>query len=195
MQGLLCVMAEFLKKTGRFLLVWAIPGMSMLSIRWVTFLKGFRTSLSEEFQNFIQPWAMRSPIYANTIIPAGYDHGNCIEPYLLKWSGTQEICWMPASLWAFPSALSDVADENYFYITVWDGNRRILRQLGRLAVQTLQAGTNALSISNPQANCICHFLFIYFWFIPFQLNFVYLHCEEGKKRTSWLNRWEATANN
>lgn len=112
MQGLLCVMAEFLKKTGRFLLVWAIPGMSMLSIRWVTFLKGFRTSLSEEFQNFIQPWAMCSPIYANTIIPAGYDHGNCIEPYLLKWSGTQEICWMPASLWAFPSALSDVADEN-----------------------------------------------------------------------------------
>lgn len=65
-----------------------------------------------------------------------------------------------------------------FYITVWDGNRWILRQLGRLAVQTLQAGTNVSSISNPLVNCTCHCQFICFWFIPFQLNFVYLHCDQ-----------------
>lgn len=69
-------------------------------------------------------------------------------------------------------------------ITVLDGNRWILRQLRRFALQKLQAGTKLLHVSSP-------------WWISFvvvssspfllKFNFIYIHCGEQNNSISWIS--------
>lgn len=115
---------------------WDMQGMWRILIRHVQILKvSFCRSLEDTVENSAQLWAFAFFSILRQSLQEGKAMG-IVHRHIFRDDQAHmrfAVCQLPSGPLHLPSLM--LLTRMQIYITVWDGNRWILRQLGRVALQ------------------------------------------------------------